>query len=126
MRCYLSGHSSTIIKRGEIYWVDWSPGRGSEQSGLRPALVIQNDIGNKYSANTIVASITTAAVKAYPFVVRITAVESGLAHDSVVDLASILTVDKARLCNKCGELSKAKMAEVNEAIKTSLGLENYR
>ena len=111
-----------MIKRGEIYWVDWSPGRGSEQSGLRPALVIQNDIGNKYSPNTIVASITTALVKTYPFIVRITASESGLPHDSMVDLASILTIDKARLRGKCGELSKAKMAEVDEAIKASLGL----
>lgn len=124
MRCYLSRHSSTVIKRGEIYWVDWSPGRGSEQSGLRPALVIQNDIGNKYSSNTIVASITTAPVKVYPFVVPITALESGLPHDSIVDLASILTIDKARLRRKCGELNKAKMAEVDEAIKTSLGLGN--
>ena len=111
-----------MIKRGEIYWVDWSPGRGSEQSGLRPALVIQNDIGNQYSPNTIVAAITTAPVKPYPFIVVITASESGLPKDSSVDLASIMTIDQTRLGDKCGEISSAKMAEVDNAIKKSLGL----
>lgn len=111
-----------MIKRGEIYWVDWSPGRGSEQRGLRPALVIQNDRGNQYSPNTIVAAITTAPAKPYPFIVLITASESGLPKDSSVDLASIMTIDKTRLGDKCGELSLAKMAEVDNAIKKSLGL----
>jgi len=110
------------IKRGEIYRVDWSPGRGSEQSGLRPALVIQNDVGNKFSPNTIVAAITTASGKPYPFMVRITASESGLPLDSMIDLAIILTIDQTRLRDKCGELSQTKMAEVDEAIKTSLAL----
>jgi len=110
------------VKRGEIYWVDWDPRRGSEQSGLRPALVIQNDIGNKFSSTTIVAALTTAAEKPYPFLVRVTAKEGGLPKDSTVNLVSLLTVDKIRLGDKCGELSKAKMAEVNEAIKASLGL----
>ena len=112
-----------MIKRGQIYWVDWSPGRGSEQSGLRPALVIQNDIGNQSSPTTIVAAITTAFVKPYPFVVVITASESGLPKDSSVDLASIMTIDKTTLRDKCGELSQAKMAEVDVAIKKSLGLD---
>jgi mRNA interferase MazF len=110
------------IKRGEIYWVDWSPSRGSEQSGLRPALVVQNDVGNKFSPTTIVAALTTAIEKPYPFLVKVTAKESGLQKDSTVNLAVILTVDKTRLRNKCGELSEAKMLEVNEAIKASLGL----
>ena len=110
------------IKRGEIYWVDWSPSRGSEQSGLRPALVVQNDVGNKFSPTTIVAALTTAIEKPYPFLVKVTAKESGLPKDSTVNLAVILTVDKTRLMNKCGELSEAKMLEVNEAIKASLGL----
>ena len=109
-------------KRGEIYWVDWNPARGSEQSGLRPALVIQNDVGNKYSPNTIVASLTSATVKPYPFTVKVTTKESGLPKDSIIDLAMIMTVDKTRLTSRCGELSEAKMSEVNEAIKTSLGL----
>ena len=110
------------IKRGEIYWVDWNPSRGSEQSGLRPALVIQNDIGNKYSPTTIVAALSTATEKPYPFLVKVTAKESGLPKDSTVNLAVIMTIDKTRLADKCGELSEAKMDEVDKAIKASLEL----
>jgi mRNA interferase MazF len=110
------------IRRGEIYWVDWNPSRGSEQSGLRPALVIQNDIGNKYSPTTIVAALTTAVEKSYPFTVKVTAKESGLPKDSTVNLSQIITIDKTRLTEKCGELSEARMAEVNEAIKASVGI----
>jgi mRNA interferase MazF len=110
------------IRRGEIYWVNWHPGRGSEQSRLRPALVIQNDIGNRYSPTTIVAALTTAVEKLYPFLVIVTAKESGLPRDSTVNLAVILTIDKTRLTSKCGELGEAKMSEVAEAIKSSLGL----
>ncbi|MBM4463895.1 MAG: type II toxin-antitoxin system PemK/MazF family toxin [Chloroflexi bacterium] len=72
------------IKRGEIYWVNWNPLRGSEQAGIRPALIIQNDIGNKYSPNTIVASCTTTSRKSHPFLVPIKAKESGLPSDSVL------------------------------------------
>jgi mRNA interferase MazF len=110
------------IRRGEIYWVNWNPGRGSEQGGLRPALVIQNDIGNKFSPTTIVAALTTAVEKPYPFLVRVTAKKSGLPRDSTVNLVVILTIDKTRLTRKCGELSEAKMSEVNEAVKASLGV----
>ncbi len=110
------------VKRGEIYWVDWNPGRGSEQSGLRPALVIQNDIGNRYSPTTIVAALTTAIEKPYPFLVQVTAKESGLPKDSTVNLAVILTVDKTRLADKCGELGEVKMPEIDKAIKASLSL----
>ena len=111
------------VSRGEIYWVDWSPGRGSEQAGKRPALVVQNDIGNQYSTTTIVAAISTALQKAYPFVVPITAAESGLPRDSTVNLATILTVAVTRLVDRCGELSVQKMLEVDEAIKMSLALQ---
>jgi mRNA interferase MazF len=110
------------IKRGEIYWVDWNPSRGSEQSGLRPALIIQNNVGNKYSPTTIVAALTTAMEKPYPFTVKVKAKESGLPKDSVVNLSQIMTVDKTRLNDKCGELNETKMLEVNEAIKASLGI----
>lgn len=113
---------SREVKRGEIYWVDWNPGRGSEQSGLRPALVIQNDVGNKFSPTTIIAAITTVPEKPYPFMAGITASESGLPRDSMINLAAILTIDQTRLGDKCGELSQTKMAEVDEAIKTSLAL----
>ena len=110
------------IKRGEIYWVDWSPGRGSEQIGERPALVIQNDTGNKYSPTTIVAACSTAQVKSYPFVVPIKKDESGLDRDTNVNLAIILTIEQSRLLKKIGHLSDKKMSEVDKAIKASLGL----
>ena len=112
-----------MIERGEIYWADWSLGRGSEQSGLRPALVIQNDVGNQYSPTTIVAAITTALTKTYPFVVAITASESGLSEDSSINLSAVMTISQTRLGEKCGQLGAAKMSEVDMAIKKSLGLE---
>ena len=111
------------IKRGEIYWVSWNPARGSEQRGHRPALIIQNDMGNRASPNTIVAAVTAALDKYYPFMVPILLKDSGLPQDSVINLSQIVTVDKARLGDKCGELSKDKMVQVDKAIKVSLGLE---
>ncbi len=112
-----------MVKRGEIYWVDWGAGKGSEQAGIRPALVIQNDIGNEVSPNTIIASLTTAPDKPYPFLVIVTAKESGLGKGGAVDLASIMTVSKTKLGEKCGELNAFKMEEVDRALKVSLGLE---
>ncbi len=112
------------IKRGEIYWVDWSPSRGSEQGGVRPTLIIQNDTGNIYSPTTIVAACTTAMNKPYPFTVSVTKEESGLPKDCTVNLSAILTIDKSHLRDKCGELGKDKMDEVDSAIKVSLGLQN--
>ena len=111
------------ISRGEIYWVYWSPERGSEQSGLRPALIIQNDIGNEYSPTTIVAACSKADIKPYPFIVPITRQESGLPKDCKINLSAILTIDKSCLGDKCGKLSQEKMAEVDEAIKKSLALD---
>lgn len=112
----------TDIKRGEIYWVDWEEGKGSEQEGIRPALIIQNDVGNKVSPTTIIASLTTAPNRPYPFLVKFTKEESGLKKDGAVDLAVIMTIDKNRLRDKGGQLTADKMSEVNEAIKISLGL----
>ena len=114
--------SDDYIRRGEIYRVDWGKGKGSEQSGIRPALIIQNDDGNKVSPNTIVASITSAPNKPYPFLVEFTPQESGLDKGGVVDLASILTISKTRLGDKCGQLNQAKMAQIDQAIKISLSL----
>jgi len=111
-----------MAHRGEIYWLDWSPGRGSEQTGVRPALIIQNDMGNRYSPTTIVASVTTAQERPYPFMVPMTARESGLPKNSAVNLSAILTVDQSRLRQKCGELSAERMAEVDRAVKKSLGI----
>lgn len=110
------------VKRGEIYWVDWSPGRGSEQIGIRPALIIQNNTGNKFSPTTIIASMSTAPEKPFPFLVEVTVGEGGLSQYGAVNLAQILTIDKTCLGDKCGQLSIQKMLEVDRAIKTSLGL----
>jgi mRNA interferase MazF len=109
------------IKRGEIYWVNWNPGRGSEQGGLRPALVIQNDTGNRFSPTTIVASISTAPEKPFPFLVEVPSSESGLPQKSAINLSQILTIDKSRLRDKCGNLSEKNMENVEQAIKVSLG-----
>ena len=103
--------------------MDWSPGRGSEQSGLRPALIIQNNIGNKYSPTTIVAACSTADVKAYPFIVQVTKEESGLPKDCTINLSAILTIDKSCLRDKCGQLNDNKMTEIGKAIKHSLAID---
>jgi mRNA interferase MazF len=111
------------VKRGEIYWVDWNPGRGSEQTGTRPAVIIQNDIGNRSSPTTIIACCTTAEIRSYPFVVTITGKESGLPKDCAINLSAILTIAKSRLGVKCGQLNMGKMLEVDTAIRFSLGLD---
>lgn len=111
-----------MIKRGEIYLVDWSPGRGSEQAGLRPALILQNDTGNKYSRTTIVAAITTSSGKTYPFQVHLEPEECGLVRPSTVLLEQILTVDKRRLVKKIGQIGPEKLYEVEKAVHNSLGL----
>ena len=111
------------IRRGEFYEVDWPPGRGSEQGGRRPALIVQNNIGNKFSPTTIVAACITADVKAYPFIVSVIKKESGLPQNCKVNLSTLLTIDNSRLINKCGELTEEKMEEVDQAIKNSLGLD---
>ena len=109
------------VFKGQIYLAHLK-GIGSEQQGKRPVVILQNNTGNKYSPTTIVAALTAAIEKPYPFLVRITAKESGLPKDSMINLSAILTIDKARLVNKSGQLGKQKMAEVDEAIKASLGL----
>lgn len=110
------------IKRGEIYWVDWGSGKGSEQAGLRPALIIQNDVGNANSPNTIIASLTSAPNKPYPFLVHITTKESGLNKDGYIDLASLAAISRSRLGSRCGVLPPAKMVEVDRALCISLGI----
>ena len=111
------------IRRGELYLVSMDPTVGSEIKKTRPALIIQNDVGNKYSPLTIVAPITSAPrAKKYPTEVGITAKESGLDSDSTVLLNQIRTVDKSRIVRKLGALSQAKMKEVDEAIRISLAV----
>lgn len=111
-----------VVKRGEIYWVDFGIPRGSEQAGRHPALVIQNDIGNKTSPTTIVAGITSKTKKPYPFHVEVTSAESGLPQDSTILLEQLLTIAQDRLLQCCGQLSPNKMREVNKALMHSLDL----
>ena len=93
-------------KRGEVWRVNWNPARGSEQAGLRPALVIQNDIGNEKSPTTIVAAISSS-VRIYPMNVKINPPEGGLDRTSIVKTSQILTISKERLEKRLGRLSGA-------------------
>ena len=123
------------VKRGEIYWVELDPVEGSEQGGLQPALIVQQDVGNLYSPTTVVVGITrTIPPKPYPFVVVVEPEESGLAERSAVNCAQMATIQQSgpssRLCPPSGEkhvrpigrLSAEKMAEVDRALKYNLGL----
>ncbi len=123
------------VKRGEIYWVAFDPVKGSEQGGVRPALVVQNDVGNQYSNTTVVVAITrTIPTKEYPFIVIIEPEESGLPVRSAINCAQIATIQQtgpeSRLLpprgvatlRPIGRLSEAKMAEVDAALQYNLGL----
>ena len=110
------------IKRGELYYADLSPVVGSEQGGVRPVLVVQNDVGNKYSPTVIAAAVTSQLTKAkLPTHIAISAGEYGLPKDSVVLLEQIRTIDKRRLREKIGELPISMMNKVNDALMISLG-----
>lgn len=110
------------IKRGEIYYADLSPVVGSEQGGVRPVLIIQNDVGNKYSPTVIVAAITSKIEKAkIPTHIELKAVDYGLAKDSVALLEQIRTIDKRRLKEKIGVIDSIKMKHINNALLISLG-----
>ena len=110
------------IKRGEIYYADLSPVVGSEQGGVRPVLVLQNDVGNKYSPTVIVTAITSQLGKAkLPTHVELSAEEYNLPKNSVALLEQIRTLDKRRLQEKVTVLSQDKMREVNKALLISLG-----
>ncbi len=112
-----------VIKRGDIFYADLSPVIGSEQGGIRPVLVVQNDIGNRYSPTVITAAITSQINKAkLPTHVEISAQDYGLAKDSVILLEQIRTIDKQRLREKIGHLDDKLMAKVNEALEVSFGL----
>ena len=108
-------------KRGEVWLVNWDPARGSEQAGRRPALVIQNDIGNEKAPTTIVAAISSS-VKAYPMNVRINPPEGGLDDPSIIKTSQILTISKERLEKRLGRISEDSLDEVDRAIKLSLAL----
>jgi len=108
------------VQRADIYWVDFGTPQGSEQGGKRPALVIQNNIGNESSTTTIIAAITSRIKKLYPFHVDISAAESGLSRDGTILLEQIRTISQDRLIKRCGQLSSIKMKEVNQALRHSL------
>ena len=111
------------IKRGDIFYADLSPVIGSEQGGVRPVVVIQNDVGNKYSPTVIVAAITSKINKAkLPTHVEISAKRYGLLKDSVVLLEQIRTIDKKRLKEKAGLTDDDLYRKINDALKVSLGL----
>lgn len=111
------------VKRGDIYYADLSPVVGSEQGGLRPVLIIQNDVGNKYSPTVIAAAITSKLGKSkMPTHIDVYADKFGLAKDSVILLEQIRTIDKKRLKEKMGHLDLSVMQQVDNALSVSFGL----
>jgi mRNA interferase MazF len=115
-----------IVKRGDVYFADLSPVVGSEQGGVRPVLVIQNDIGNRFSPTVIVAAITAQIQKAkLPTHVEIDAKKYGFERDSVILLEQIRTIDKQRLTDKITHLDEVMMIRVDEALQISLGLIDF-
>ena len=113
------------IRRGDIYYADLSPVVGSEQGGVRPVLIVQNDIGNRYSPTVIAAAITSQKTKSnLPTHIELPARSTGLQKDSIVLLEQIRTIDKHRLKEKMGKLDERSMEMVDEAIGISCGLDN--
>lgn len=110
------------VKRGEIYYADLSPVVGSEQGGLRPVLIVQNDVGNKYSPTVIACAITSQLTKAkLPTHVELRRGEFGLGKDSVLLLEQIRTLDKRRLSSRVGQIPLSQMQRVDKALLVSLG-----
>ena len=111
------------IRRGDIYYADLSPVVGSEQGGIRPVLIVQNNVGNRFSPTAIAAAITSQQSKAnLPTHISLHADSSGLAKDSVVLLEQVRTIDKKRLKEKMGTVDENSMNEINNAISISFGL----
>ena len=109
--------------RGEIYYADLSPVKGSEQGGIRPVLIIQNDVGNKHSPTTIVACLTTKCTEKHRLPTHIQLNKScGLPRDSMALLEQLRTIDKSRLSNKIGKLDEADMHKVERGLMISLGM----
>ncbi len=116
---------SSTVKRGDIFYADLSPVVGSEQGGIRPVLIVQNDTGNKHSPTVIAAAITSQTSKArLPTHINIAGGSVGLTKDSIILLEQVRTIDKRRLREHMGKLDDAHMALVDDAIAVSLGL-NY-
>jgi len=112
------------VKRGEIYYADLSPVVGSEQGGVRPVLIIQNDVGNRFSPTVIAAAITSQKDKTkLPTHIQISSRNCGLARDSVVLLEQVRTIDKRRLKERMGRVEEPYMDQVDHALSISFGLE---
>ena len=113
------------IKKGDLYFADLSPVTGSEQGGIRPVLVVQNDVGHKYSPTIIVAAVTSRRNKAdLPTHVEIAADGNGLSKNSVILLEQLRTIDKTRLKERIGTIDRNRLPEVNEALSVSLGIDS--
>ena len=113
----------SIVKRGDIFYADLSPVVGSEQDGMRPVLIVQNDTGNKHSPTVIAAAITSQTGKArLPTHIELNAQSVGLSRDSVILLEQIRTIDKSRLRERMGKLDDTTMTKVDNAIAVSFGL----
>ena len=111
------------VKRGDIFYADLSPVVGSEQGGIRPVLIVQNDVGNRFSPTVIAAAITSQKDKArLPTHIQLNSLGSGLARDSIVLLEQIRTIDKRRLKEHMGRLDDTSMTRVDEALQISFGL----
>jgi len=114
----------STVRRGDIYYADLSPVVGSEQGGMRPVLIVQNDTGNKHSPTVIAAAITSQVGKArLPTHIELSGQSCGLSRDSVILLEQIRTIDKSRLKERMGRLDEPLMNEVDNAIAVSFGLE---
>ncbi len=112
-----------VVKRGDIFYADLSPVIGSEQGGTRPVLVVQNDVGNKFSPTVIIAAITSQINKAkLPTHIEISAHDVGLLKDSVILLEQVRTIDKKRLREKIGRLDDEQLTAVDEALGISFGI----
>ena len=111
------------VKRGEIYYADLSPVVGSEQGGIRPVLIVQNDVGNRFSPTVIAAAITSQQEKAkLPTHISIDTVNCGLQKNSIILLEQVRTIDKTRLREKMGDLDPSSMDKVDRALSVSFGL----
>ena len=124
---YVHDQTGLNIHRGDIYYADLSPVVGSEQGGVRPVLIVQNDVGNRFSPTVIAAAITSQKDKArLPTHIQLQSAGSGLARDSVVLLEQIRTLDKQRLKERMGRLDEASMIRVDRALQVSFGLDTIR
>ena len=111
------------VRRGDIYYADLSPVVGSEQGGIRPVLIVQNDVGNRFSPTVIAAAITSQKDKArLPTHIQVNSSDSGLSRDSVVLLEQIRTIDKRRLKEHMGRLDEFSMNRIDQALQISFGL----